>query len=250
MFKNSNNLPEASGIYMIINLINNHKYIGQSLNIKKRIISHHQYDYNNPNNCCYDTKFYRALRHYGLDNFAVVILELCDSNKLDEKEMYYIQKYNTFKEGYNSTPGGQQWSDNIHSPLIEEKRRNTLKHTQALQNENHPRAKLSNEEVRRIRQRYIDGEDPHIIYSDYCHLYKSFDTFKRIIFGYTYKTAGNIPLKENIRHTNGKLTDKQVRQIRELYANGLSQSKIAEQFNLSQTAISHIVQYKTYAHVK
>ena len=34
--KNIQKLPNASGIYMVINLINNKKYIGQSKNIKKR----------------------------------------------------------------------------------------------------------------------------------------------------------------------------------------------------------------------
>ena len=34
-------LPNKSGIYLVINLINNKKYVGQSKNIKKRFFSHH-----------------------------------------------------------------------------------------------------------------------------------------------------------------------------------------------------------------
>ena len=34
--KNIENLPATSGIYMVTNLLNDAKYIGQSVNIKKR----------------------------------------------------------------------------------------------------------------------------------------------------------------------------------------------------------------------
>ena len=34
------------------------------------------------------------------------ILEECDYSKLNEREIFYIAKYNTFKEGYNLTIGG------------------------------------------------------------------------------------------------------------------------------------------------
>lgn len=45
--KNIENLPVNSGIYMVVNLINNKKYIGQSKNIRKRFQSHHLVDYKN-----------------------------------------------------------------------------------------------------------------------------------------------------------------------------------------------------------
>lgn len=50
---------------------------------------------------------YNSMRKYGIDNFEMTVLEsdvdVCD---LDEREMYYIEKYDTFKNGYNSTLGG------------------------------------------------------------------------------------------------------------------------------------------------
>ena len=52
-------------------------------------------------------KFYKALREYGLENFVVSIIELCPVEELDEKEIYYIDLYDTYHHGYNSTPGGQ-----------------------------------------------------------------------------------------------------------------------------------------------
>lgn len=64
-------------------------------------------------------KIDNARKKYGPENFTYEILETinCDDQNeltdlLNEKEIYYIAKYNTFKNGYNSTPGGQfNWSE-------------------------------------------------------------------------------------------------------------------------------------------
>ena len=178
--KNIDKLPEKSGIYKVTNIINNKIYIGQSKNIKKRFKNHHIVDYNNKNNCCYNTKFYQALRKYGLENFQVEVLELTNE-ELDKKEIQHIQKYDSFKNGYNSTEGGQHWSDKIHSKETEEKRKITREKNQSLMSENHPRAKLTNQQVWDIRQRYIDGESVSDIYEDFKELYTNIQTFRRII---------------------------------------------------------------------
>jgi hypothetical protein len=50
-------------------------------------------------------------------------LEECLRAELDEKEIYYIALYNTYKEGYNETTGGQgtpNLSVKLSSEQIEE----------------------------------------------------------------------------------------------------------------------------------
>ena len=247
--KNINNLPAEAGIYKVTNLINDKVYIGQSKNIRKRFKSHHTIDYNNKQNCCYNTKFYQALRKYGLENFKVDVLELTNE-ELDKKEIQYIKQYDSFKNGYNSTEGGQHWSENIHSKETEEKRRLTREKNQSLMSENHPRAKLTNQQVWDIRQRYIDGESVSDIYEDFKDLYTNIQTFRRIILGYTYKTVGNIPTKEQKRYTNAKLTAEQVKEIRKSYIKGkVSFREIAEKYNMSEHCISLIVKRETYKNV-
>lgn len=249
--ENIKNLPHQSGIYLVENLAkDNIPYVGQAKDIYKRFNSHHISDYKNPNNCCYNTKFYKALREYGIENFKVTVLELCDEELLDEKEIAYIKQYDSFHHGYNSTEGGQFWSPNIHSPETEEKRRITREKNQSLKSENHPRAKLSNEEVVKIRQRYIDGESVESIHKDYIELYKNKDVFKRIVLGRSYISAGNIPDKSQIRYTNAKLTDAQVREIRERYKEGgISYDKLGKEYGLSGSSIAAIIKRKTYQHV-
>lgn len=59
------------------------------------------------------THFYNAIQAYGWDNFNHKVLfsiecETLEELKfwLDEWEKYYIEKYDSFKHGYNSTTGG------------------------------------------------------------------------------------------------------------------------------------------------
>lgn len=248
--KNIENLPASSGIYMVVNMVNNKKYIGQSKNIRKRFQSHHLVDYKNENNCNYNTKFYQAIRKYGIDNFEVIILKLCKEEELDDLEVKFIKEFDTFKNGYNSTEGGQFWSPNIHSKEIELKRQQTREKNKSLMSENHPRAKLTNQQVWDIRQRYIDGESIKDIYQDFKDLYSNQQTFTRIVLGKTYVTVGNIPNKEQIRHTNAKLTDVQVKEIRNSYKKGIiSYKELGRKYGLSESSIAAIIKRETYKNV-
>lgn len=248
--KNNKNLPQKSGIYMFKNLLNNAVYIGQSSNIYKRVNSHHLYEYKNENNGCYYTKFYSALRKYGLDNFEVFLLEECDIEKLNEREIYYISKFNSYNHGYNSTLGGQSLSENLFSKETEQKRAQTREKNSSLKSDKHPRAKLTNQEVINIRQRYIDGEDIKSIYKDYAEIYSSIDTFRRIVLGYTYQSVGNIPSKSQIRKTNAKLTENQVRDIRRRYeSEKISFDRLGKEYGLSGSSIQAIVKRETYKNV-
>ena len=52
-------------------------------------------------------KLYNAINKYGKENFYYEILEdQIPEEELDNKEIDYISKYNSYYEGYNSTPGG------------------------------------------------------------------------------------------------------------------------------------------------
>lgn len=88
------------GIYKVENLINGKIYIGQSVNIENRKLEHLSHA------GCDKTKFHRALSAYGKNNFKWSILEECDRDKLNEREIYWISVYDSFKNGYNMTSGG------------------------------------------------------------------------------------------------------------------------------------------------
>lgn len=87
------------GIYKITNKINNKCYIGQSVDITRRIREHR--------NCKSKSQgIDSAIQKYGIDNFTFEIVEECTQQELNEKEIYWIQYYNSYLKGYNETSGG------------------------------------------------------------------------------------------------------------------------------------------------
>lgn len=93
------------GIYKIENLINHKCYIGQAVDINKRWRRHRE-TYTDITSREYEYPVYRAMRKYGIENFSFEIVEECLREELNEKERFYIEKYNAFFGGYNQTLGG------------------------------------------------------------------------------------------------------------------------------------------------
>lgn len=98
------------GIYMIRNIINEKKYIGKSFDIKKRW-SNHKYELNKGIHG--NSHLQSAWNKYGRDNFVFSIVEECAEDELDNKETYWIDKLDTYHNGYNQTEGG---GDGAHLP--------------------------------------------------------------------------------------------------------------------------------------
>ena len=111
------------GIYCIENLINNKKYIGQSVNIYSRWSSH-KGELNR--NCHHNGHLQNSWNKYGEDNFKFYIIEKCSKEKLDEREIYYIDTFKTLDDefGYNDKNGGQDGTISIEA---NERRSKSLK---------------------------------------------------------------------------------------------------------------------------
>ena len=93
------------GIYKITNLINQKSYIGQAVDIESRFRQHKTTAYNEKSHN-YEYPLYRAIRKYGLENFSFEVLEECLRSDLNQKEKYWVAKYDTYFNGYNQTLGG------------------------------------------------------------------------------------------------------------------------------------------------
>ena len=93
------------GIYKIENKVNGKVYIGQSIDIKTRWKCHISYLNNNTHN---NKHLQSAWDKYGKENFSFNVVEECDVEDLNEREIYWINKYNSYinKNGYNLTLGG------------------------------------------------------------------------------------------------------------------------------------------------
>lgn len=102
------------GIYRFENRITGLSYIGQSVQLEERYWQHKR-NYTNPKSHSYNSKFYRALRKYGFDNFNYEILykmDKYDQDELNNQEQYWINYYNSYYNGYNMNPGGNATGSN------------------------------------------------------------------------------------------------------------------------------------------
>lgn len=96
-----------SGIYMFLNIINDKKYIGQAIDLNARLLYHLSCIRRHLDK----SVLYKAVLKYGFKNFKIYILTVFPPHNnlkknLDLAEKIYIQFYDTYKNGYNCTLGG------------------------------------------------------------------------------------------------------------------------------------------------
>lgn len=89
-------------IYKATNKINGKVYIGQTVDYKSRLWQHRR---------CYekeDCDFHDAIKEFGFDNFEWEVIGTCEEeNRADDLEKFYIEKYDSYRNGYNMTKGGK-----------------------------------------------------------------------------------------------------------------------------------------------
>lgn len=91
-------------IYKITNDINNKMYIGKTLHSIEKRFEEHLKDAQADNKK--NRPLYKAIRKYGPEHFHIELIEKTDIHNLCDREVYWISFYNTYKEGYNATLGG------------------------------------------------------------------------------------------------------------------------------------------------
>ena len=124
-------------VYLIENLTNGKKYIGQTVNFKSRKRCHK----------CNHTKknyyIYLAMRKYGYENFEYTILikdQTINYDKLDFWECYFIELFGTLNRnnGYNNDSGG-----NLNRVCSEEKKKKISEATKGKKVSDETRLKMS-----------------------------------------------------------------------------------------------------------
>lgn len=210
------------GIYKITNKLNNNAYIGKSNNIEKRWATHKQRAFYK-NSREYEKALYRAFRKYGLENFSFEVLEEVNSDEeASEREQYWIKYYDTYHNGYNETIGGEIGN---------------MQH-----GETHTQAKLTEEDVIKIRNAYNNHERCKEVYKDFQDKIE-FNGFHKVWKGETWKHVKmEVYTKENKEfhlHNTGqsgqengkaKLKDQDVYNIRLRKKNGESPKNVYEDY--------------------
>jgi len=112
-------------IYLVENKINGKKYIGQcitQLNYRKAKHFSAAFKFNS------QSRFHEALRKYGKRNFKWEIIENNVAvDYLDNREIFWIDFYDTLKSGYNMTSGGGTIRGYHHTLETKEHLKNVMK---------------------------------------------------------------------------------------------------------------------------
>ena len=99
-------------IYLITNRKNGQKYVGQTArDMWTRFEEHCKPS----NTSCIG----QAIQQYGYAMFDLTELERVPLEKLDEREKYWIEYYDTFRNGYNQTVGGKCITEGTRLCVIE-----------------------------------------------------------------------------------------------------------------------------------
>ena len=240
------------GIYKYQNKINGKCYIGQSINLEQRKYAHKSSAFNE-NAKDYNSQFHQAVRKYGLDNFTYEVIHILQpeqytKKELDKLEIYYIKLYNSYKNGYNATEGGD----------------NNTRRAQI--GESNGRALLTEEDVVYIRECYNAHINFKQVYDEYKDIISKrglqkvwwFDTWKNILPQYhneenKYWHSHNAKANTSEIAANNKksFSTEEVLYMRKLYNEGIPIKKIWEQYaaDKSYSTVYNMITKKTYKNI-
>ena len=152
-------LRGKSGIYKFENTKTGKCYIGRSKNVFMRMCEHFRHSAND-NDANLNSDFYKALRSSEFEDWTIeLIYETSDLSEMMEKETYFITKYDSVANGYNST-------DRAYGGPIN-------------RGEEHWNALLTNDDVFDIREKYRMVCDPKEVYEEYAARYIQTQDLKR-----------------------------------------------------------------------
>jgi group I intron endonuclease len=160
-------------IYLAKNLLDGKCYVGQTKDFNERVRGH-----------LYEAlkgkgyKFHAAIRKHGKENFTFEAIEECEDEVANERERVWIERFDSFKRGYNLTSGGDhfEFSDetiqkikDANSNLSDEQRyirgsafrgkHLSEEHKQKLREANKGKIPPCYEETRRKRSKSMKGKN-------------------------------------------------------------------------------------------
>lgn len=90
-----------SGIYSLINIENGKRYVGQSVDLEKRRYTHFWLLKENRHWNAHLQRSYNKGHQFDFE-----VIEYCPVEMLNDREIYWIAKYDSFHNGYNQCIGG------------------------------------------------------------------------------------------------------------------------------------------------
>lgn len=232
-----------SGIYIIINVVNNKVYVGKSLNISLRKSAHFSLLRRQKHPNIYLQTSYNK---HGKENFIFNNIEMCEFSVLNKREEFWIKFFcsDNREYGYNlitCVDGIQVYS--------KESREKMSKNHANFAKEKHPfYGKTHSEEARKKISEAAKGRTSPMK-GKQCSK-ESKQKMSDAKKGKSPWNKGLNGVQSGEKHPLAKLTNIIVAQIREEYKNNnISQKELGEKYNISQSVISSIIHFKTWKNV-
>jgi group I intron endonuclease len=210
-----------TGIYKIVNKINNKIYIGSATNISKRWRDH---KWHLIHNLHHNSHLQSSWNKYGADTFEFLVILECKINDLLLNELKFILIHNSFDNNY-----GYNVNDPEHSFL-------NRKHS---------------EKTKQILSLQKQGKNNPMygkfgINSPRFNVKASQETKDKISLN-----RKGIAAFVGEEHPRSKLKATDIINIRKLcYEEKISQRKIAKLYNVNDATINSIISERTWSHVK
>lgn len=242
-------LPKSSGIYIIESTLSSKVYIGSSKNINKRVYAHYYFLTKNKH---HSKRLQTFINKHGYSSIVVRVLEECVEDNLFDREQYWMDKYNSYIDGFNGTPEARSHKNKKiseeHRLAISQANKGRKKSLQAMKSfyDNCLPASQS-KEANRKRSHSSKGKK-----MSEDSIVKRLETVKR---------NGGIKKTERQRekasdtmkrlHEQGllkrksfKLTDNQIAEIRVKSSEGFLGKDLAKEYGVNGSVISRIINNK------
>lgn len=234
-----------SGIYIIRNTVNGKVYIGQSRRISNREYSHFR---TLEKGTHYNKHLQRSYNTYGRDAFVFEVIERCDVSELDEREKYYIKKYDSMNinKGYNNEGGG-----NVGKEVSERMR-------EAKRGENNPMygKKPSKETIEKMRKSSrghntkLTEEQVYQLKEDLVNGIPQKEVAEK--YGLTVAAVGKIQMCKNWQYVHSDINNDLIffhederiykhRMIRALESTGISRNEIARRVGVNVGTVLRVL---------
>lgn len=234
------------GIYVIKNRVNGKVYIGQSINLKQRLQNHKRLLKQGKHENSY---LQISVEKHGLSSFEFRVLEKCSVNELDERERYWISKFDSMnrKKGYNLESGG-----NLGKVFSEERKKKITGKGNPMYGKKHSKEfvekikrinrgssdRLTEDDVKEIKIKYFNGAKQSELSKEFN---VTLSTINKIIKGVNWKWVLE-ELNEQIHSLIENETKSRNIKIKELWKEGLPVYKIAEIVGCDRRRVSKVLE--------
>lgn len=234
-----------SGIYRITNKINNKIYIGQSVDVNRRIKDHKRALKKGIHNNVY---LQREFDKYGACNFDFSIVQRCPVDELDRLEIETIKSLNCMdnKKGYNMEGGGNKnkivslatrmKKMGKNNPMYGKKLPKHRVEQMRIRNRGNSDS-LSEDDVRTIKHRLLQGEMNSAIAKDYNVVNSTIDKIANGTNWYWVEEETN----EKIRNLKEQMKVTRDEKIYELEKEGIPRCEIAKIVNCTPATVTRVL---------